>query len=197
MKIHYKDTIKKLVLLLMASLLLAFGSNWYTVQEKEQWQAGSEELIWNRISNAMENGLWADGGFIGWVKSVQGESTDFPTVYEKGIPGGSDFSVYDRQVGLQGTVGAAFAMAAKRLGVSAYFVQRILWITTTGLMIFMLLLLAKWACFEWGGGSGRRDAGVPGACPVDAAQRRQYILGDMDNDSPHGRDGLLGLLRKA
>lgn len=151
MKIHYKDTIKKLVLLLMASLLLAFGSNWYTVQEKEQWQADSEELIWNRISNAMENGLWADGGFIGLVKSVQGESTDFPTVYEKGIPGGSDFSVYDRQVGLQGTVGAAFAMAAKRLGVSAYFVQRILWITTTGLMIFMLLLLAKWACFEWGG----------------------------------------------
>lgn len=151
MKICYKDAIKKLALLLLASIVLAFCTNWYTVQEKGQWQADSEELIWGRIGNAVENGLWADGGFIGRIYDKQEALVDFHTAYNSAIPEESSFSVYDRQIGLQGTVSALFAMAAKTLGVSAYFVQRVLWITTTGLMICMLLLLAKWAYFEWGG----------------------------------------------
>lgn len=137
--------------MLLISIVIAFCTNWYTVQEKEQWQADSEGLIWGRIANAVENGFWNGGGFIGAIHDPQGEIVDFSTAYDGAAPEGSIIYSYDRQVGLQGMVSAAFGMAAKSMGASAYFVQHVLWIVTAGLLIFVMLLLAKWVYFELGG----------------------------------------------
>ena len=151
MKSNRKNIVGKLLLLLICSFAIAFCTNWYMVQANDEWQADSEELIWGRIGNAVQNGLLADGGFIGEIYDAQGKPVDFQAAYDETTPEGSSYSVYDRQVGLQGTVAAVFAVLAKNAGISAYFVRRILWITTTGMMVFVLMLLAKWTYVEWGG----------------------------------------------
>ena len=144
----YRKPLKKVLSLFVLAMLISFCTKWYAVQDETLWQKDSEDLVWGRVVNATENGLLANGGFLGSYKS-RGEFSFSEAMSKK--PTGN-FRVYDRQTGLQGTACALFTILAKSVGMKAYHIQRMLWTITAGMMIFAMMLLAKWLSAELGGG---------------------------------------------
>lgn len=164
MKIELRKIVVKILILVALSMLVAFCTNLYAVQVETGWQSDSEGLVWGRVTNAVKNGLAADGGFLG-AFPYQWEMT-LENAVNKNTSG--KFGVYRQQCGLQGTMCALFVMAAKNIGIEVYHAQRMLWIITAGLLIFVMILLAKWVKIEMGGGISNRCSYLLGVFFMDA-----------------------------
>ena len=138
-----------LCMLLLASVVIAYVTNWQAVQSDVQWQQDSEDLVWGRAANAVENGFWADGALLGTAENANREVLNVQDVAD-GTQNIAYYVWYGRQSGLQGSVSAAIIMLACKIGIPFATTQRLLWVMTAGLMVFMMLLLAGWIKREWG-----------------------------------------------
>lgn len=152
------NIIKKLGFLWLISLAVAYCTNLFSVQKQFQWQWNSEALVWGRAVNAVNHGIGSDAGLLGAFDKQ--ELGNFPIEELVNDADKGEFGVYRQQSGLQGTVCAISVILIRKLGGSADFAQNVLWLVTTSLMIYVMLLFAKWLALEMGGGKTITYIGV-------------------------------------
>lgn len=143
------NIIKKLGFLWLISLAVAYCTNLFSVQKQFQWQWDSEALVWGRAVNAVNHGIGSDAGLLGKFDKQGLENFPIEELVNDADKG--EFGVYRQQSGLQGTVCAISVILIRKLGGSADFAQNVLWLVTTSLMIYVMLLFAKWLALEMGG----------------------------------------------
>ncbi|WP_300677538.1 hypothetical protein [uncultured Gemmiger sp.] len=144
-----RKKVGRLLLLLLVSIIAAYVTNWQAVQSDGLWDFHSEELVWGRAANAIENGFWADGALLGAAWDANQQVLNVQDVAD-GTQSIISYVWYGRQSGLQGSIVAAIVMLACKVGIPFATTQRLLWVITAGLMVFMLVLLAGWFKREWG-----------------------------------------------